>query len=325
MRLIITASTTARLMNGAAPIRVFVQPRPRAGLARACGAIVAARNEASTMLCSVISSPQQFRDDAPVRKYEHPIAFQELDVLGRVPDDQPARAGDLGGQPIEIALGRDIDAAGRIVQEDDRRVGDQRARDQRLLLIAAAEFENARLQPRDVQPQAFRRRQSDRLLLLAGEEPEHRQTGDAAKTDVRQDAPEREDALAQPIAGNEAARPVPLDRRKPVAARLENEMQQFLLAVAFEPGQSDDFALRAIRSRGRAKATTSPAMRTRTAADAKSAATRSVSGNAAASPPIIRTRSATPILARFAVPDERAIAQHRDLLGDVDDLERACG
>ena len=50
---------------------------------------------------------------------------------------------EFAAKAIKILLGGDIDAAGRVVQEDDWGKGGDRPGHERFLLIASAELENA--------------------------------------------------------------------------------------------------------------------------------------------------------------------------------------
>ncbi len=66
----------------------------------------------------------------------------------------------------------------------------------------------------------------------------------------------------------------------------------------------------------------SPAIRTRTAPEAKSTFARKDSGSSAASPPIIRTRSGNADFLGVADPNELAVSKHRHPSRDIDDLEQ---
>src|SRR5205823_2000992 len=59
---------------------------------------------------------------------------------------------------------------------------------------------------------------------------------------IGEHAPEREDAFAQTIARDEARRSPPVDRRLLVVTGREDEMKQFALAAALEPGEADNLA-----------------------------------------------------------------------------------
>src|SRR6185312_15064753 len=66
------------------------------------------------------------------------VAIDELVVLGRVPDEAAAALRLAPDMLVELALGADIDAAQRVVEQHDLGLAGEGARDQRLLLVAAA-------------------------------------------------------------------------------------------------------------------------------------------------------------------------------------------
>src|SRR3954469_1772520 len=69
-------------------------------------------------------------------------AVHQLDVLvdlGREHHDRDALAGEVGQQVVEVALGADVHAPRRVVEQQDLRVGGQPARHDDLLLVAARE------------------------------------------------------------------------------------------------------------------------------------------------------------------------------------------
>ena len=57
--------------------------------------------------------------------------------LARDHDDRLAFAGQLGDQRVDFGLGTYVDTAGRLVYDQDVRIGQQPAAYQNLLLIAA--------------------------------------------------------------------------------------------------------------------------------------------------------------------------------------------
>src|SRR5215204_5931441 len=63
--------------------------------------------------------------------------LEELGILRRVEDDGRPLLPDLGNELIEVALGLDIDALCRIVQEKDARPRREGAAEDHLLLVAA--------------------------------------------------------------------------------------------------------------------------------------------------------------------------------------------
>ena len=70
---------------------------------------------------------------------------QNFRQLGGNHHDRHPLPGEFGDQPVDLRLGADIDAARRLVENENARLGHQPPRDQHLLLIAAGEVD-ARLE-----------------------------------------------------------------------------------------------------------------------------------------------------------------------------------
>lgn len=69
-----------------------------------------------------------------------PVAHrQQLRQLAGRDDDRQSLPAEFVNQPVDFRLRADIDAAGRIVEQQQRRFGPQGTGNQALLLIAAAE------------------------------------------------------------------------------------------------------------------------------------------------------------------------------------------
>ena len=74
------------------------------------------------------SRPADLGDQLLFAEDEHPI--HQLDVLvelGREHHHRQAFARQLGEQLVEVALGADVDPAGRVVQQQDPRFGGEPA------------------------------------------------------------------------------------------------------------------------------------------------------------------------------------------------------
>ncbi len=83
---------------------------------------------------------REFPDDAALVHHENPVAHAEhLFEFGGDDDDGCALFGEPVQKPVDFDLGADIDAAGWFVQDEDFRARIQPARQQHLLLVAAAE------------------------------------------------------------------------------------------------------------------------------------------------------------------------------------------
>ena len=92
------------------------------------------------MTFSSVSSPRcEIGDDAAVAEHVDVVAVLELVDLGRVPEEGAALGRLLADEVVDLELGADVDAAHRIVHQDDPRVRAERAGEQRLLLVAAGQ------------------------------------------------------------------------------------------------------------------------------------------------------------------------------------------
>ena len=65
---------------------------------------------------------------------------KDFGELGRDEQDALAGGGQFLGQGIDLGFGSDVDATGGFVEDDEVRVDEQAAGEQRLLLVAAAEL-----------------------------------------------------------------------------------------------------------------------------------------------------------------------------------------
>ena len=72
--------------------------------------------------------------------HQHAVAdADDLRQLARDHDDADAVAGELVDEAVDFGLGADIDAAGRLVEDQHLGLGLEQAREQHLLLIAAGQ------------------------------------------------------------------------------------------------------------------------------------------------------------------------------------------
>ena len=85
-------------------------------------------------------SPASSATTRPARMHEDPVGEPEhlLDLVGDQ-QDRDAAGGELDDQLVDVALRADVDAACRLVGDEHRRVGEQGAREQELLLVAAGQ------------------------------------------------------------------------------------------------------------------------------------------------------------------------------------------
>ena len=92
------------------------------------------------MVSALTSSPESSRTWLPVAQHDDPVAVGG-DLLKLRRDDEkrkPVLAQALD-QADDLGMGADVDAAGRLVEDEEARLGGEPAGEQRLLLIAAGE------------------------------------------------------------------------------------------------------------------------------------------------------------------------------------------
>ena len=89
------------------------------------------------------------RDRLAARHHDHAVAepFELLRVAGG-DDDGDAAGGDLSQDAVDLGAGADVDALRRLVGDEDRRLGEHRPRHHDLLLVAAGERRDRRLERR---------------------------------------------------------------------------------------------------------------------------------------------------------------------------------
>ncbi len=181
-------------------------------------------------------------DDGAPGEDEDAVAFEQFGVLGRVPEHEAAIGGAVAQHAVEVALGADVDAAGRVVEEDDGGAVDQAAGHQRLLLVAAGEREDRVVQALGREGEALGGGAGGLRVGAGVDEADGGEAGGAADGDVVADAPERKDALGLAVAGNEAGAGGAGGVAGPGGRRREQAAEEGLLAAAFETGEADDLA-----------------------------------------------------------------------------------
>ena len=177
----------------------------------------------------------------------------QLDDVGRVDDDGLAGLGGVPQHLVDLDAGPGVDAAGRLVREQDGRFGEERAREEDLLLVAARQRGDGRLGARrpDGEPANFAL--DDRRLRAA---PDEAESGDAAECEERRvltHAERKGEPLHVPVARqmddartHRAARIAERDLSAPqlhASARgqqARERAEELALAVALDARQSDD-------------------------------------------------------------------------------------
>ena len=84
---------------------------------------------------------RQIGDRAPVAQHEDAVgALDDLLEFGGDHQHAEALVGEFADERLDLRLGADVDAARRLVEDQQLRVGAQPAREQHLLLVAAGEL-----------------------------------------------------------------------------------------------------------------------------------------------------------------------------------------
>ena len=103
----------------------------------------------------VTSVPRQRADDGAIAQDDDPVgALDDLLELGRDQHDRQPRLGQLADQALDLGLGADVDAAGRIVEQQHPWLEAQDAGEQDLLLVAAGQLADPLIGARRLDPQA---------------------------------------------------------------------------------------------------------------------------------------------------------------------------
>ena len=191
---------------------------------------------------------------------QHEYAVRALDDLLQFRGDHQhaePEIGEFADEFLDLRLGADIDAARRLVEDEQLRVGAEPAREQNLLLIAAAQLADLLLRPRRLDREALDEPVDDLALALLVDHArldEARQDGEReilAHRHVRHDAVGLAvlAAIAQP-AGNSVRRLLQRDRLAVEPDRpgvggigAEDRARGLRAAGAEQAGEADDLAL----------------------------------------------------------------------------------
>ena len=89
------------------------------------------------------------RDRLAAGHHDHAVAQSlELERVARDDDDRHAARGDLAQDAVDLGTSADVDALRRLVRDENRRLGEHRARHHDLLLVPAGERRDGRLERR---------------------------------------------------------------------------------------------------------------------------------------------------------------------------------
>src|SRR5271165_4950862 len=185
----------------------------------------------------------ELRDDRAIAKNIDAAAVLQLFRFRRVPDKGPPRRGLGADQIIDLELGAVVDAAHRVVHQDDARVGGERPGEQRLLLVAAGERQDRIIDVGREDVDAPPPKVGEVLLTPLRNEQAGAQGLERADADVVGDRPLRKDAVGYPVAGHQRDRPLDPFARARTRSGGEHGEQALGLAMAGETREADDLAL----------------------------------------------------------------------------------
>ena len=169
-----------------------------------------------TSWCSVSPSPVQLAGHDAVVEHEHPGAQgQQVADVGRRDDDAEALAHLLGDEVVDGVAGADVDAGGRLAQHEHLRVPGERAPEEHLLLVAAAQrLDRARRRRPPSRPACRSSRWRTRRSLAAVEPEAASRTRSSTDSDrFSSTVIGADDALAAPVGRQER------DARRPSSRR----------------------------------------------------------------------------------------------------------
>ena len=114
---------------------------------------------------------RQLADDPALAHHGDPVGeAEQLGHLGGDHQDGDAGGGELLDQAVDLELGADVDAAGRLVQDQDARLAGEPAGEHHLLLVAARELADLLLDGGRLDARAGRRAPDQPALAPAVEE-----------------------------------------------------------------------------------------------------------------------------------------------------------
>ena len=89
------------------------------------------------------------RNGVAAGHHDHAVAQPlELECVARDDDDRDAAGGDLAQDAVDLGAGAHVDALRRLVGDEDRGLGEHRPRHHDLLLVAAGQRRDGRLERR---------------------------------------------------------------------------------------------------------------------------------------------------------------------------------
>ena len=110
--------------------------------------------------------------------HQHPVGdMDELGQVAGIEQDRVALGGEVAHQLEDLALGADVDAARRVVEQQDARLGEQHLAEDHLLLVAARQRAGRLLRARRLDAQEVDHLLDQRRLARPVEQPAARRSG----------------------------------------------------------------------------------------------------------------------------------------------------
>ena len=199
----------------------------------------------------------ELADDDAVAQDDEPIrALHDLLEVGADEDDGQTLAGEVAHERLDLGLGADVDAARRVVEDEEPRGGGQHAGQEHLLLVAARELGELLVGSRGLDAQPLDELLGDAPLVGADEQTAAGQSRQDRERDVVLDRERGDDALGLAVLGDEgdagrdggaggAAPDLPAlhrDRARIERLRAEDGLGRGRAPGAQEARQADDLA-----------------------------------------------------------------------------------
>ena len=158
--------------------------------------------------------PRQFGGDPASRHDEHAVGEpDQFRHLRRDQDDTDAACRQLVDQPVDLGLGADVDAARRLVEDEQHRLPGQPARQHDLLLVAAGQLRNLFVEVGRLDRHLGGQRRDDLQRLAPVEDAEGRGLVGNAERGIVEDAAKQQQGLVLAVLRARSRCP----RRSPLA------------------------------------------------------------------------------------------------------------
>ena len=208
----------------------------------------------------------EFANDAAVIKHQHAVAAaDQFVIVGRIEQDRRAGIGQPPQQLIDLLLGADIDAARRIVEQDDARLAHQPFGDDHLLLVAARQRADRYVEAGRLDVEQLHHLVDQPLLLVAVDDSALRHTVQHGEGEVLAHRHRQHQALGLAVLRDQrhadrcrAGRrrgwlmavgvTVDQDGAGRAAQHAEQRQQQVALTLPVQAAEADHFALGRPRS-----------------------------------------------------------------------------